>query len=92
MDAAETAALFAETKTHSPFERIPGPRWLMQKRQLFPELWWASPSRVALPRRIEDPNGSATGFWNMDQIPFRPKIGVMYKLNAERFNKASPKP
>ncbi len=71
VDAAEAAALFAKTKTHSPFERIPGPRWLMQKRQLFPELWWASPSRVALPRRIEDPNGSATGFWNMDQIPFR---------------------
>ena len=42
----------AVTKTHSPCERIPGPRWLMQKRQLFPELRWASPSRVALPRRI----------------------------------------
>ena len=41
-----------KTKTHSPCERIPGPRWLMQKRQLFPELQWASPSRVALPRRI----------------------------------------
>ena len=51
VDAAKTAALFANTKTHSPCERIPGPRWLMQKRQLFPELRWASPSRVALPRR-----------------------------------------
>ena len=40
------------TKTHSPCERIPGPRRLMQKRQLFPELRWASPGRVALPRRI----------------------------------------
>ena len=26
----------------------------MQKRQLFPELWPASPGRVALPRQIED--------------------------------------
>ena len=52
VDAAKTAALFANTKTHSPCERIPGPRWLMQKRQLFPELRWASPGRVALPRRI----------------------------------------
>ena len=49
VDAARTAALFAKTKTHSPCERIPGPRRLMQKRQLFPELRWASPSRVALP-------------------------------------------
>ena len=40
------------TKTHSPCERIPGSRWLMQKRQLFPAFQWASPSRVALPRRI----------------------------------------
>ncbi len=38
VDAARTAALFAKTKTHSPCERIPGPRRLMQKRQLFPEL------------------------------------------------------
>jgi hypothetical protein len=52
VDAARTAALFAIAKTHSPCERIPGPRRLMQKRQLFPELRWASPSRVALPRRI----------------------------------------
>ena len=51
VDAARTAALFAKTKTHSPCERIPGPRRLMQKRQLFPELRWASPSHVALPRR-----------------------------------------
>ena len=51
VDAARTAALFAKTKTHSPCKRIPGPRWLMQKRQLSPELRWVSPSRVALPRR-----------------------------------------
>ena len=38
VEAARTAALFAKTKTRSPCERIPGPRRLMQKRQLFPEL------------------------------------------------------
>ena len=52
VDAARTAALFARAVTHSPCERIPGPRRLMQKRKLFPELRGASPSRVALPRRI----------------------------------------
>ena len=45
---ARTARIFAKTKTRSPCERIPGPRRLMQKRQLFPELRWASPSCVAL--------------------------------------------
>ena len=48
----ENCGTLRQTKTHSPCERIPGTRWLMQKRQLFPELRWASPSRVALPRRI----------------------------------------
>ena len=38
VDVARTATLFAKTKTRSPCERIPGPRRLMQKRQLFPEL------------------------------------------------------
>ena len=51
VDAARTAD-FRQAKTHSPCERIPGPRRLMQKRQLFPEFRWASPGRVALPRRI----------------------------------------
>ena len=55
VDVARTATLFADTKTHSLCERIPGPRWLMQKRQLFPELQRASPSQVALPRRIRGP-------------------------------------
>ena len=41
-----------KAKTHSPCETIRGPQRLMQKRQLFPELRPASPSRVALPRRI----------------------------------------
>ena len=40
------------TKTHSPCERIPGTRRLMQKRQLFPEFRWASLGRFVLPRRI----------------------------------------
>ena len=76
VDAARTAALFAKTKTRSPCERIPGPRRLMQKRQLFPELRWASPSRVALPRRnARFRNGSTARFWNKDQIPFRPSCG-----------------
>ena len=48
----ENCGILRQTRTHSPCERIPGPRRLMQKRQLFPELQWASPSRVALPRRI----------------------------------------
>ena len=48
----ENCGILRHTRTHSPCERIPGPRRLMQKRQLFPELQWASPSRVALPRRI----------------------------------------
>ena len=41
-----------KAKTHSPCETIRGPRRLMQKRQLFPGLQPASPSRIALPRRI----------------------------------------
>ena len=38
------------TKTHSLFKRIPGTRWLMQKRKLFPEFRWASLSLFVLPR------------------------------------------
>ena len=73
---ARTASVFAKTKTRSLCERIPGPRRLMQKRQLFPELRWASPSRVALPRRnARFRNGSTARFWNKDQIPFRPSCG-----------------
>ena len=41
-----------KTKTHSPCERIPGARRLMQKRQLFPEFRRASLGRFVLPRRI----------------------------------------
>ena len=48
----ENCGTLRQAKTHSPCERIPGPRRLMQKRQLFPEFRWASPGRVALPRRI----------------------------------------
>ena len=76
VDATRAVALLARTKTHSPCERIPGPRRLMQKRQLFPELRWASPGHFALPRQArEGLNGSATRFWNKDQIPFRRQLG-----------------
>ena len=89
---ARTARIFAKTKTRSPCERIPGPRRLMQKRQLFPELRWASPSRVALPRRnARFRNGSTARFWNKDQIPFRPSCGFTVE-NAARLIKVSPKP
>ncbi len=92
VDAARTAALFAKTKTRSPCERIPGPRRLMQKRKLFPELRWASPSRVALPRRnTRFRNGSTARFWNKDQIPFRLSCGFTIE-NAAHLIKVSPKP
>ena len=90
--AARTAALFAKTKTRSPCEMIPGPRRLMQKRKLSPELRWASPSRVALPRRnTRFRNGSTARFWNKDQIPFRLSCSFT-KENAAHLIKVSPKP
>ena len=52
---ARTARIFAKTKTRSPCERIPGPRRLMQKRQLFPELGQTSQAQFALPRRVRGP-------------------------------------
>jgi hypothetical protein len=64
-----------QTKTHSPCERIPGTRRLMQKRQLFPEFRWASLGHFVLPRQIKDSTGYATRLWNMDHIPFRPRFG-----------------
>ena len=80
------------TKTHSPFERIPGPRWLMQKRQLFPELRWASPSRVVLPRRIR-----GSGRFRYQVLEYGPDSlsAQMRHLSLDltsRLNKASPKP
>ena len=53
VDIARTATLFAKTKTRSPCERIPGPRRLMQKRQLFPGLGWTSQAHFTLPCRYE---------------------------------------
>ena len=50
---ARTASVFAKTKTRSLCERIPGPRRLMQKRQLFPELGWTSQAHFTLPCRYE---------------------------------------
>ena len=93
VDTARTAALFAKTKTRSPCETIPGPRQLMQKRQLSPELRWPSPSRVALPRRITRyPNGSTAWHGNKDQFPFRLNCGFSKHENAARLIKVSPKP
>ena len=93
VDAARTAALFAKTKTRSPCETIPGPRWLMQKRQLSPELRWPSPSHVALPRRITRyPNGSTAWHGNKDQFPFRLNCGFSDMKKAARLIKVSPKP
>ena len=90
---ARTASVFAKTKTRSLCERIPGPRRLMQKRQLFPELRWASPSRVALPRRITRyPNGSTARHGNKDQFPFRLNCGFSLRKKAARLTKVSPKP
>jgi hypothetical protein len=82
-----------KAKTHSPCERIPGPQRLMQKRQLFPELQWASPGRVALPQQIR----GSERFRNQ-VLEYGPD-----SLSAERvskfinffqlsFYKASPKP
>ena len=31
----------------------------------------------------EGPIGSATGFWNMDQIPFRPKFGLILSIKLK---------
>ena len=93
VDAARTAALFAKTKTRSPCERIPGPRPLMQKRQLSPELRWPSPSHVVLPRRITRyPNGSTAWHGNKDQFPFRLNCGFSDMKKAARLIKVSPKP
>ena len=48
----ENCGVLRQTKTHSPCERIPGPRQLMQKRKLFPELRRTSQTHFVLPRRI----------------------------------------
>ena len=68
---ARTARIFAKTKTRSPCERIPGPRRLMQKRQLFPELGRTSQAHFTLPCRYEGRIGSAIRLRNKDLIPFR---------------------
>ncbi len=75
VDASRTEALFANTKTHSPCERIPGTRWLMQKRQLFPELGGPPLGLVGCPGRHEGPDGSADRFRNMNPVPLRPVFG-----------------
>ena len=69
---ARTASVFAKTKTRSLCERIPGPRRLMQKRQLSPEFGRTSQTHFTLPCRYEGRIGSAIRLRNKDLIPFRP--------------------
>ena len=49
---SENCCALRNTKTHSLFKKIPGPRLLIQKRQLFPEFGWASQALFVLPREI----------------------------------------
>ncbi len=48
----ENCCALGKTKTHSLLKEIPGPRLLMQKRQLFPEFGRASQALFVLPREI----------------------------------------
>ena len=94
VDATETVALFTETKTHSPCERIPGPRWFMQKRQLFQ----SSGGRLLVVSRCHDGYEGPKRF--RDQVlEYEPdplsaemeRYNIIIK-NTPRLNKASPKP
>ena len=49
---SENCCALRKAKTHSLLEEIPGPRLLMQKRQLFPEFGWTSLALIVLPREI----------------------------------------
>ena len=80
------------TKTHSLRKGIPGPRRLMQKRQLFPELRRASQSHFTLPCQVRGP----------ERFRYQVEEYGPHSLSAERavsrenfsaaLNKASPKP
>ena len=48
----ENCCALGKTKTHSLLKEIPGPRLLMQKRQVFPEFGRASQALFVLPREI----------------------------------------
>jgi hypothetical protein len=60
---------FARANNPISGEPIPGPRRLVQKRQLFPGL--RGRLRVRLRYRDYHPNGSADRFGNINPIPFR---------------------
>ena len=62
---------FTETTSLSPGEPIPGSPFLTKKRQLFPGLLPTSPSSFALPHWIHEGSISASGFGNINPIPFR---------------------
>ena len=62
---------FTETTSLSPGEPIPGSPFLTKKRQLFPGLPPTSPSSFALPHWIHEGSISASGFGNINPIPFR---------------------
>ena len=47
---SENCYALGNTKTHSLLKEIPGPRLLMQKRQLFPGFGRASQALFVLPR------------------------------------------
>ena len=53
---SKNCCALCQTKTHSLLEGIPGPRRLMQKRQLFPELGRTSQAHFTLPCRYEGPD------------------------------------
>ena len=81
-----------EPKPILPCDRIPGPQRLMQKRQLFPELRWASPGHVVLPRRIRgserfrgqvleyEPDSLSAAAWNIS----------IYRENRHTFDQGFP--
>ena len=87
----ENCSTLRQAKTHSPCKRIPGPRRLMQKRQLFPGLRWASPSRVALPRRIRGSERFRYQVLEYGPDSLSAFIGI-HRVNVRSLIKASPKP
>ena len=76
VDAARTAALFARPKPILPARGFQGLGGLCRKENSSQ----GSGGRLLVASRCHDgyegPNGSATRFWNMDQIPFRPMFEI----------------
>ena len=79
VDAARTAALFAGPKPILPARGFQGLGGLCRKDNSSQ----GSGGRLLVASRCHDgnevPNGSATWFWNMDQIPFRREIEMKFK-------------